>query len=970
MYRTRWIAILAVALLTAGLAGSAPGAGPKLGAASTSVGRWEKLPLPDLPDLQVCDMAMEPGGTVWILASQGLFYWDGSSFRPAAGGGDRFVGTMYLTHLLGGADRGLYVTQPGTKDHWGKVYALSDGTACDVADFYYDEAGEPPGLYVSKSGRLYNWGKRFLAVHSGNEWTKIEARLSGHYTLVFETARGVHFYYNARLYSADAKGDISSCDVPCPFESVPGSRRIHGALWGDTRMLLLDYDHQGVYAYDLEARAPVRTDSVNAALGGRDVYDVFRTGDGSVWVLSFDPAVRSYVFVRVSPSGETTPMSETAELPWENTRCWQFPGSVLDASDGSIWFGLPRGGVARYRNGALRIFGWKDGVRLGSALHLCEDPRGTIYAASPEAVYVFRPGQPPAQPEIAAALWEEYLLASSRPIRDSDGNVWMFLKDHPGQVSRWDGHAWRHAPVPFDTSKVGRAMADDRGHILAEVSEPTRCFDLAPESLGEYPNLESMLTAAAADGARRFETHRDFQGCYVLAGGKIWYGVNGEHGFRHFDGAVWDGFGMRNDIDYMYESARYGVIVHERAGRYYAYDRRQIVEAEYPRDAARWILGPKKLQPFEPELLATHPETYAPVERDRDGKYYLLYPADGISTASGEPVYQRGDPLPQYLDTLSRSLVGGYWTDYGSSGPYRIFAGKVFRCDFSESPLAGQEHDIRSVIEDRARNLWIDAGWYAGARHVFLRRLSDFRIRVDNVPAKVKGSLRLTAEPLLPGLEASGLRVFWRFGGQPWRGGEPGPKVTIAFPASGEYQVELVGMDPMGGTSEPLTLAISAIVPIPETRLARDGPYTVNDVVWQAPAEAVPSESGAVAELAYRIDGGEWKTAREGKVITGGLEAGEHLIEIASQEGEHRDPTPLRLTVTYAPDFALIVESRLDIIAGPDADRARAALDEIRTAGPAVLPVLRERLAEARKAARLTAPLEQLLGALEDGNPR
>jgi hypothetical protein len=174
-------------------------------------------------------------------------------------------------------------------------------------------------------------------------------------------------------------------------------------------------------------------------------------------------------------------------------------------------------------------------------------------------------------------------------------------------------------------------------------------------------------------------------------------------------------------------------------------------------------------------------------------------------------------------------------------------------------------------------------------------------------------------------------------------------------------------MDPMGGTSKPLTFAVTAEVRLPETKLTAPGPYLVKDVVWEAPAVAVPSVNGAAAELAYRVDGGEWRIARHGKVVFGGLEPGEHLVEVAAKEGAHLDPTPLRLTVTYAPDFDFIVASRLDIIAGPDLDRTKEALDEIHLAGPAVVPILEKRLAEARTAATLTGALETLLRRLEQG---
>jgi hypothetical protein len=254
-----------------------------------------------------------------------------------------------------------------------------------------------------------------------------------------------------------------------------------------------------------------------------------------------------------------------------------------------------------------------------------------------------------------------------------------------------------------------------------------------------------------------------------------------------------------------------------------------------------------------------------------------------------------------------------------------------------------------------------------GKVHVFLKRLNNFRLDVEGVPAQVKRSLAVAIEPTLPGLPAEKLRLFWRFKGAQWCGGDPAKKLTVPFPETGRYEIEVVGMDAIGGISQTAALVVNAVVPLPETTLTEEGPYEANDVVWRLPAEAVASEPDAVPELAYRVDGGAWRLAGDSKSLPiGGFEPGVHVIEIATQEGDAwRDLTPLRLSVKYAPDYNFIVESRLDILASGDAKRAEAALAEIHMAGPEVIPILSEKLAEARKWSRAIERLTELLQALE-----
>ena len=174
------------------------------------IGRWEELPLPPSKHKGVSAIGMEPGGVLWLMANNSLYYWAGQQFQPLDG---ELTSGQYLTSLYGGPDRGLYATQRGEEEPKGKLYKLTDGQAIYVTDFYYEVSHEYPGLYVSKSGRLFNWGNRFLAVYLQDRWKRIEAPLSLRVTLIFDTGEKVYFYYNQNIYSVGNYGNFDKCNI-------------------------------------------------------------------------------------------------------------------------------------------------------------------------------------------------------------------------------------------------------------------------------------------------------------------------------------------------------------------------------------------------------------------------------------------------------------------------------------------------------------------------------------------------------------------------------------------------------------------------------------------------------------------------------------------------------------------------------------------------------------------------------------
>jgi hypothetical protein len=394
----------------------------------------------------------------------------------------------------------------------------------------------------------------------------------------------------------------------------------------------------------------------------------------------------------------------------------------------------------------------------------------------------------------------------------------MFLQDRPGEASRWDGREWLHVKVPFDTTKVNYWIADDRGHILVLTSAaPLHVFDVSTDGVTRFDSLAKMLVAAVARGARRFETGPDFQGCYVLDGKRIWLARHEDSRLQYFDGERWDEFAVESGVTGMYESPRYGVIIRTGFSRYHIYDRGQIVDLDYPEGSTRWLFGPNLFQPFEEELLKQHPELYTPAERDLTGVYHLLSRREGGGAVrAGEPEYVRGAELePSRVHLYGRSLAGGYWAT--TLGLTRIFGEKIVGCDFRGTPVTSL--DLWGILDDRSGNLWIRTRGTGGAEAVFCKRLDGFKLTLKEVPTEVGASCRIEAVPELPGLDAKDLRLFYRFKDGPWHGGEAGGSVQVTFPGDGTYTIELLGMDPQGGTTPHVsTLVVKSVAKPTESK--------------------------------------------------------------------------------------------------------------------------------------------------------
>jgi hypothetical protein len=913
---------------------------------------------------------VEPGGALWILFNNSIYYWDGGKFREPAD--EKLTSGYHWSALFGGGKRPLYGTQKGKEGHKGKLYELTDGQAIYKTDFYYDPSGEGPGIYVSKSGKLFNWGKRFLAVYVGDKWERIEAPLSLHSVLVCDVRGTVYFYFNGNLYWFDEVSGFESRRVDFSGEELPPYAG--GVLWGPSTILLYEHRASKVYAYSLDTHEAVGVEQINARTTGRTIQRVHRMGDGSVCLQALSSRLGKSDFLVIAPDGTISKLSE------EVSEYWAFAKRTLNSSDGSAWLGSAES-VVRYKDGRLDVFGWRQGVKLGDIRYLVDGGQGRIYAATYNRIYAFREGASEPVPSWVNR-WEQYRVADAMGlVRDFEGNIWTCLEAHPGKVSRWDGSGWSHVDVPFDTSQAWWAIADDQGHILLGMRHHTLgCYDVGPDGTKRYEDYRAMLAAAVKRGARRFWTGRMLGGCFTKPGDRIWL-VNYGSGLNYFDGDRWDVFRMRDEALYIFESAEYDAVVRTRHRKYYGYDRGQFIEINIATGGpTRWLLGGKVLQPYEEKLLKSRPGEYIPVELTEKGIMYLLCPCEVRERADGETSYCRREEIGEKPVRFAKGFHGGYWGYDRKNRILRVFGERAMHFGYRCTPFNSLVDPAQPALEDRGHNLWFETNRCASAReakegswrhvrYVFMKRMTDFELKVSELPSQAKRSVTVKAETLWAGEPETGSRLFWRFGGSRWRGGAEGDSVTIDFPHAGRYIVELVGMGPLGGTTTGTAkFVVDASFPLPDTILKKEGPYLSKDILWEIPAEAAPSEPGQKASLAYRINGGEYRDAYKGTMVCfAGLEPGNYRVEAAAcEDGRYYDPTPLVLNVNYAPDFDWVVESRLGAILGDDVDAAQAALSEIKMAGDDVVAVLRTKLAEYRRGVRLVPILEGLLQELEE----
>jgi len=883
-----------------------------------ALGRWDAMPAVK----DIYGLVVDRGGGIWVQHDHDFAWIEGDCERTPPG--PPLVSGQYLTTLYGGPDRGAYLTQRGSKDHQGVLYRLDDGRATYLTDFYYDVAHEKPCLYISKTGRIFNWGEAFLAEYVDGKWLRIDARL-GLRPSILDAGDTVWFYWNRKLYRADRGGRLSERGTMAALTTAAGQRHLGGALLGRDKVLFIDSVAKGVQAADLETGRRVLADRLDPVFADRKVYACFGAADGAAWVLAEEKASDTHrfdrqIFYRVTPDGEVRPMPETAVLDGDYI---PYPYAVLSASDGSVWIGGPHGDVIRWKDGRARVFDWRDGLDLAAADFLSEMPDGRIIAAPRGIVegggtaYVFRPDVPSPPPAADLALWTEYHADRHGMIRDGKDGLWMFLADRPGEVSRWDGAAWRHVKVPFDTAKAGRCMGDDRGHLVVQAEgDAPGAYDVSVGGVARYADLPALLVAAVGAGVRRFEPSPDFAGCMVLDGGRIWFGYAGDTTLFHYDGRKWIGVPQEVKIRSVFESPKYGMLATDKDYelRFYTdHDGRMTPIAYVMRKGDRGLIGPWGLQPFEEELLDRYPGLYEAVECAGRYQWYALTRI----REQGGVHYSRGDEPKALAVRLIPAQAGGFWTS-GNTWPFRALDGKEFHFDMGRTPFRGQ--DVCQTMDDPAHNVWFATYESSAARHVWVKRLDRLRLKVAETPARCGRELKVKAEPEPPRLGAGGLRLFWRVDGGLWISGDGGGEATVCFPSSGPHEFQILGMDPTGGTTPKIvTRRVTATVALPRIVAMMPGPMTVEDIIWTPPVWAKPSDPNELARVVYRTGDGGWEDASSGRISMVPFKPGTYEIEFTAQEYPmFRDPAPVRLKVTYAPDARSIVEKRMAVLAGED----------------------------------------------------
>ena len=765
--------------------------------AQPAPGRWERILSRDAGEIR--QFAVDAKGTVWT-EQRGLAHVVSNGRLEAS----YLPGNPSVQRIQGGAQSGVYAFawQPADAPSLARVYRLEGGEATALP-----ATPMPKGYssYVSESGRVFLWAENMLTVWDGAAWHSmatnfVRSMRSVDSPLVLDNGQRVWLLFKDKLYWLDEDNKLTERNISLPIDAPPNGVSIQAVLLGEDTLLIVDRRRSSSFTcFSLKTGSPVAGHGLAEASAPWTVRKLIRARDGSVLLVARPRAVAAepadgpagWGFVVIRPDFTVAPRPGDYGLDAQS-----FP-HVLHATDESLWSASP-GRIVRGRPERTDAFGWRDGYS-GRAGQLAEGSGGRIYALTSAGLFAFTPDVPAAPPPAAAEAWQEVRCSPRGFFPCPDGSLWFFLPDQPGKISLWDGAAWTHVPVPFDDQTPGTLTlhGDDRGHLLVHVHGVgiESFYDVSAQGVEQRDDRDSLWQTAARSGMR-FAARADTGAAraVVTDDGRIACAPYDYTKPVVFDGQQWVEYSLRSGAAFVQPSSDHGFLLATSEGKYYAVEGPQLkLVKERGAQGGRWMLGPGGVQPYEAALVEKAPDAFLPLAA-RDGQF-LLAPADRLAAVdAATALFGAAHVWP--------ARHGGYFTN----AQQRILGTLIFPADLSNAPIEGLSN-VR-VVEDKAGNLWCNLR--SGV--LYMRRPLDVQLKLFHAPEKIGLEADLMFKISLLHDDPKSVRIFWRLKGKgPWQGGDPGYGVKVQFPAAGEYEVEFLGVDRLGGSmAQPLVLKLKA----------------------------------------------------------------------------------------------------------------------------------------------------------------
>jgi diguanylate cyclase (GGDEF)-like protein len=339
-------------------------------------------------------------GRVWIGTGAGLAVAEGEAIRrvelDAANPGMRIFALARDAEdrLLVGSERGLYRALPsdGAPPRFERILTELSDTA--VTALLRDREGS---LWVGTLNRglfrLSARGLERLGVAQGLPNNRVLSLLEDREGSVWVGTNGGLFRVGEAPFTSITRSKGLSDDyVRAVLAHSDGSLWV-GTSQGLNRILPPVVEHLGR----------------GSALGATSVLSLAEARDGSVWAGTFQSGA-----LRIRDGVVAEAVGRAEGLPANEVR------SILLASDDTLWMGTPEG-LARFRDGAMRVFGSADGLPDDYVFSVVESHDGAIWVGT----------------GVGAAVIEDGRLRRIEFGVASDAETVFHIHDDPAHASVW-----------------------------------------------------------------------------------------------------------------------------------------------------------------------------------------------------------------------------------------------------------------------------------------------------------------------------------------------------------------------------------------------------------------------------------------------------------------------------------------------------------------------------------------------------